>query len=275
MKIRKLLAFVVVFGCGVQFASAQAQFLNVFQTEEQAQTGASSYGPTFYYGAERIDSSGTVLDPTSATATRPTGQVDALAQVDPTQLQYQDNPAYNSLSAFNAAWTNGDYTFVGDLGTYTGTVNNPGPGGGIAWSSTPAMVTNYAALTSGLAPNQPFTVDFTSWTPNANATLGTATYVALFDDTNHTTADSAILAAGATSWTMSALDLLPNSKYELVIDDDNRLEGPSNPNFQGALSDISYDNKTDVFFQTVPEPGPFAVVGLGVLGLLVRRRNRR
>lgn len=272
MKIRKLLAFGVVFASSVQFASAQAQGLNVFLEQANTQTGPSSYTTNGYFAAERVDLSGTIFDPTAAMAMRPNGTTDTLTYQTPPQFLFQTG-LYSDLTSFNNDWGLGNYSFSGDDGSmtwpYSGTVAN----NNVMWTPTPAMVTNYAALTGGLTPGQAFTVDFTAWSPDSHSNSNT-TFIELYNLTTNMAVDGTALSNSATSWTMSASDLLPLDSYELVIDDDNRLYGPPIATFQGAVSDISYDNNQSIYFQTVPEPSAYAVLGVGMLGLLLRRRRQ-
>jgi hypothetical protein len=267
MKIRKALFFGAVFVGATQFAAAQAVGLAEFFGQTYVQTGSSSTSFAGYYAADRVDMSGP-SDPTDVEVTRPNGTVDTLVFNSTPQFLYQTG-YYSSLSAFNADFGLGTYTFSGDSGTLSGTVQN----NSVLWASTPPTVTNYSALQNA-DPTADLDVDFTPFSADANANYA-ATYIGLFDVTTNTEIEGGVFDPATTSFDILSSYLAPNQTYQLTIDDDNRLVQPAALGFEGATPYASYDVNTLVNFNTTPEPAPIAMIAIGVLGLCVRRRTSK
>ncbi len=81
---------------------------------------------------------------------------------------------------------------------------------------------------------------------------------------------------GASSVTILAGTLQPNTAYNATLIYDARIEG-SNAGFNGATSEVAFDQRVNLAFTTraVPEPDSLALAVIGVLSLVAWRRRKR
>lgn len=80
---------------------------------------------------------------------------------------------------------------------------------------------------------------------------------------------------GADSVTILAGTLQPNTAYNATLVYDARIEGP-NAGFNGATSEIAFDQRVNLAFATraVPEPDSLLLAAVGLLSLVAWRRKR-
>lgn len=81
---------------------------------------------------------------------------------------------------------------------------------------------------------------------------------------------------GASSVIIPANTLQPSTAYNATLIYDARIEGP-NAGFNGATSEIAFDQRVNLVFATraVPEPDSLVLAAAGLLSLLAWRRRKR
>jgi len=74
---------------------------------------------------------------------------------------------------------------------------------------------------------------------------------------------------GANSVTILANTLQPNTAYNATLIYDARIVSP-NAGFNGATSEIAFDQRVNLMFVTraVPEPSSFVLAAIGLIGLV-------
>lgn len=194
---------------------------------------------------------------------------DSLSLVFPTE--FGEGPTFPDKASMDAAYPFGTYLFTANNSTTSTTEQASLDYTVDAFTSDiPALTTATFNALQGMDPNQPFTFDFNSFTPDPNADTGT-TYLTVFNSAWSNGGQ----APTATSATMPGGTLLPNTTYTYELDFSDRINGTDPINSVPTL--IGFDLRTDGTFTTAgatPEPATIIPVGLALLGAAVLRLRR-
>jgi hypothetical protein len=258
---------------------ASANGLMGMEFDYNLSQSGSSVTPTSFDTVERALSEGT---PTfsSVSVTLPNNNVDTLAETsgDPGYFIHQ-SANYSSLTSFNAAYGLGSYMFKG-VDSNSNSLSATIPNNFQAFSTTPAEITNDSALQT-YDINHSLTVDFTTFTPNPNATNTEASATVI--DPSVAPNDELVSVSGDASldsFTIPSGTLDPNKTYDLEIIQENDINGPTETNFDDLGSQIIYDTITIDQFTTenvikaTPDPAPLVMMTVGLAGLYLRRRRK-
>jgi M26 IgA1-specific Metallo-endopeptidase N-terminal region len=190
-----------------------------------------SVGATFF----------TADDYTSATATYPgVGSPQTLSLITPTGFDFT-SPEFTSLTTLQTAYPFGTYTV-------TATGNQPTSTSSISYqanyfpNSIPAL-TNFSSL-NGLDPENDFTVNYNSFTPDANVTTGYTFLTIWTADTHQVVFHDDFQSPSSTEALIPANTLFPNTAYTFELDFSDRVVVGSTT--QG------FDMRTDGSFTTSP-----------------------
>jgi hypothetical protein len=251
-------------------------YVDLFHTQAFTQTSAAQPGTAQYYFAANLylQSAG---DFTSATITPPGGSASAMTLSTGGSSFGFSSLLFSDLSAFNAAYSTGTYTFS----AADSTSNNPDAPQTVAnspysdtFGTAVPYLTDFAAL-NGLNPLNPFTVTWNSFT---GALSGG---VIFFDIFNHATGadvySQSFLASSTTSALIGGGMLAANTQYDFQLVFSNRQIGTYST--AGASFDplLGSDLRTTGSFTTgstaavTPEPAMFFGVGLGLTALAAVR----
>jgi hypothetical protein len=190
---------------------------------------------------------------------------DSLTLESPTE--FGEGPSFPTQAAMDSAYPMGTYLFTatgGNVGFEQASLNYTVDA---FTSDIPALTTASFNALQGMNPDQAFTFDFNSFTPNSNATVAN-TFLTVFGSSFSTGG----LSPTATSATMAAGTLLPDTTYQYQLDFDDRINGTDPIN--GVPTTIGFDVRTDGFFTTTPEPAMMIPLGIGLLGIAALRLRR-
>jgi hypothetical protein len=255
-------------------------YVSIFENLTNLQTSNAS--ATSNGAFINLDLNTTVADPyTSASVSDPSStSPQSLTLTSPTDYDY--SASFASGSAMQTAFPFGTYTFTGQYGgggsdtaslSYTANDFN---------STAPYLLGSEYSELQGMNAAQSFTFSWNPFTAGATAQEGSYIFFTIFDETTDTQAYTAgFLTPSTTSVTVPGGTLLAGNVYDYEIDYSNR-DGNSSVGSGSAEfpPELGFDVRTDGAFTTaaaaaVPEPRSYAaLLGAGVLGLLILRRRR-
>ena len=246
-------------------------------------SGAAPTTPSGYFADVELTSIGSndfnTVTATFPGASTPTG----IPQVSPTFFSY--GPAFTTLADTNAAVPFGAYEYLA-VDSFTGdsestTLNYTADAFG---SAIPALSSATFNSLMGLNPDQSLEIDFNSFTPAVNASLG-FTFFTITDGSGHVVFTDGFLDPSTTSFVLPANTLMANTTYNFELDFSDRQNGTTSPT-GGDLgvgstigTFIGSDLRDDGSFTTgaavlSPEPGTILLLFTGVAGLTALRGRR-
>lgn len=251
-------------------AHAQATDIVLFRTNINHQTSATSadYLGTFLNAG--ID----VTNPSdygAGTLTLPDGTTSYPITQTGTSYDYF-SPLYPYAADLEADFPHGDYTLSFNAG------NEPADAVTVTdaqyrWSPDVPLAHEYDTLEHAVA-GQAITVHVAGFTPG-DGTNDEISFYILHDNTaGFNPIDARNSNTNAYSFDISAGTLQASHSYTLSLYYSSRLD-TLNAGLGGATAFLGYDQLTTLDFTVaaVPEPASFAVLGLGALALLRRRRH--
>lgn len=211
---------------------------------------------------------------TSASFTNPgRGSPQSLTETSPSSTDYHFQTGdFVSLSAMEAAYPFGTYTFSGVNGSTTDTASFTYSADDYTTSIPYLTGTDYTSL-QGMNPSQAFTFDFSPFNTGSTANFSYI-FFTIYDQTTggNSVFDEGFLDPTTGSLVLPAGTLTPGNTYEYEIDYSNRdiVSGSGSAEFPPELG---FDVRTNATFttSTVPEPRSYGALLVAFVGILILR----
>lgn len=194
----------------------------------------------------------------------------------PPYTAFTFSTAYATIASLTTNYPNSTaYQFAisgGVLGNQSASLTTPATN---LFSVVPYFNGSTFAQSQGLNSALPFTFAWDGFSVGGPVNLELA-YFTISRISDGQVAYSTVKGNGASSVILLANTLQPNTAYNATLIYDARIEGP-NAGFNGATSEIAFDQRVNLVFSTraVPEPSGLVLAAVGLLSLVVWRRRKR
>jgi PEP-CTERM motif len=193
----------------------------------------------------------------------------------PPYTAFTFSTSYATVSALTTNYPNStSYQFAisgGALGSQSASLVSPASN---LFPAIPYFSGSTYSQAQGMNSSLPFTFAWNGFSVAGGAVNLELAYFTVARISDGQVAYSTVKGNGAGSVTLPANSLQPNTSYNATLIYDARIE-QANAGFNGATSEVAFDQRVNLTFATVPEPPSIVLAVFGLVGMAFWRRRTR